>query len=400
MVQSVLFENLPYTSKKHTFRNREEIVNSNVLVFKNSRIGIGTQEPEENYRVTISGNTVIRGTLTAEILSYTSSNLNHLTIDNLGTQEGINLIQRGYDPFITFRSNEYGIVDIIDGKGNVGIGTSIAYESLVVQGKVVAKDLLLTGESIYQKPLQVPPIHQTFIVQDRAVLDFLVETDGIYAASNEDVEVYLNGYKLAYYNSNLKDYVVSYSNEYNPPKTYFNIHLTSIARSDDVLDITFWPKTLDQVQGTLGGYSTQSIYSYWDKALNNSVYYSGNVGIGTNKPISKLDVRGRVTATDFYGNGAGLSNVPGAFEKINQNDAVYLLGNIGIGTTYPRQKLDVQGNIYSSGSIVCSNINALGTFNVLNTISSNTSRMVIENTNTSTALRVLQTGLNYPIALF
>ena len=218
MVQSVLFENLPYTSKKHTFRNREEIVNSNVLVFKNSRIGIGTQEPEENYRVTISGNTVIRGTLTAEILSYTSSNLNHLTIDNLGTQEGINLIQRGYDPFITFRSNEYGIVDIIDGKGNVGIGTSIAYESLVVQGKVVAKDLLLTGESIYQKPLQVPPIHQTFIVQDRAVLDFLVETDGIYAASNEDVEVYLNGYKLAYYNSNLKDYVVSYSNEYNPKK--------------------------------------------------------------------------------------------------------------------------------------------------------------------------------------
>lgn len=352
MVQSVLFENLPYTSKKHTFRNREEVVNSNVLVFKNSRIGIGTQEPEENYRVTISGNTVIRGTLTAEILSFTASNLNHLTIDNLGTQEGINLIQRGYDPYIVFRSNETSIVNIIDGNGNVGIGEAAPLEKLVVRGKIIAEDLLLTSESIYQKPLQVPPIHQTFIVKDRADVEFMVETTGLYAASNENAEVYLNGYKLAYFSSNLKDYVVSYSNQYEPPKTFFNITLTSVAKANDVIDVTFWPTTLDQVEGTLGGYSTQSIYSYWDRGLDKSVYYNaGNIGIGTYQPRYALDVIGKIKAIDFQGNGAGLSNVPGTLEEINDKDIVYLIGNIGIGTTFTRGKLDVRGTIYCSNII-------------------------------------------------
>jgi len=145
MAQSVLFDTLPYTSRKHVFRNREETANSNVLVFKNSRIGIGTQEPEENYRVTITGNTVVRGTLTADILSFTASNQNHITIDNLGTREGLNIIQRGFDPFITFRSNESEIVNIIDGNGNLGIGTSIAYQPLIVNGKMVVEDILLTG---------------------------------------------------------------------------------------------------------------------------------------------------------------------------------------------------------------------------------------------------------------
>ena len=399
MVQSVLFENLPYTSKKHTFRNREEVVNSNVLVFKNSRIGIGTQEPEENYRVTISGNTVIRGTLTAEILSFTASNLNHLTIDNLGTQEGINLIQRGYDPYIVFRSNETSIVNIIDGNGNVGIGEAAPLEKLVVRGKIIAEDLLLTSESIYQKPLQVPPIHQTFIVKDRADVEFMVETTGLYAASNDNVEVYLNGYKLAYFSSNLKDYVVSYSNQYEPPKTFFNITLTSVAKANDVIDVTFWPTTLEQVEGTLGGYSTQSIYSYWDRGLDKSVYYNaGNIGIGTYQPRYALDVVGKIKAIDFEGNGARLSNISGTFEEINSKDMVYLIGNIGIGTTFTRGKLDVRGTIYCSNIITVNddliNFNYI-TSNVISFYNYDVnSKISLDNYNPGPTIQIRQHGSN------
>ena len=358
MAQSVLFDTLPYTSRKHVFRNREETENSNVLVFKNSRIGIGTQEPEENYRVTISGNTVIRGTLTADILSFTASNQNHITIDNLGTKESLNIIQRGYDPFITFRSNESEIVNIIDGNGNIGIGTSIAYQPLIVNGKIVVEDILLTGESIYQTRFQLPPIRETFIVSERADIDFMVSINGLYAASNDDVEVYLNGYKLAYYNSNQLDYTVSFSNEYEPPKSYFNITLTSIARAGDVIDITIWPTTLDNVQegGTLGGYSTQSIYSYWNRALDKSVYYtSGNVGVGTNKPLYAMDVRGISYADRFKGDGSLLSNVPGFTIQENRS-MFYLNGNIGIGTTYAREKLHVQGSVYIDKTLYTSNL--------------------------------------------
>jgi len=366
MAQSVLFDTLPYTSRKHIFRNREETANSNVLVFKNSRIGIGTQEPEENYRVTITGNTVVRGTLTADILSFTASNQNHITIDNLGTREGLNIIQRGFDPFITFRSNESEIVSIIDGNGNLGIGTNNAYQPLVVNGKMVVEDILLTGESIYQTRFQLPPIRETFIVRERADIDFMVSMNGLYAASNDDVEVYLNGYKLAYYNSNQLDYSVSFSNEYEPPKSYFNITLTSVARAGDVVDITIWPTTLDNVQegGTLGGYSTQSIYSYWNRALDKTVYYrSGNIGVGTDKALYTMDVRGVSYADRFKGDGSLLSNVPG-FTIREDRSMFYLNGNIGIGTTYAREKLHVQGSVYIDKTLYTSNLVVLINSNV------------------------------------
>ena len=63
-------------------------------------------------------------------------------------------------------------------------------------------------------------------------------------------------------------------------------------------------------------------------------------------------------------------------------------GNVGIGTNIPTQKLDVRGNI------VCSNISVIGDFVTLNTITSNTEQMVIENAGTGPALKVTQTGNN------
>ena len=63
-------------------------------------------------------------------------------------------------------------------------------------------------------------------------------------------------------------------------------------------------------------------------------------------------------------------------------------GNVGIGTNVPMSKLDVRGNI------VCSNISVIGDFVTMNTITSNTEQMVIENAGTGPALKVTQTGDN------
>ena len=69
-------------------------------------------------------------------------------------------------------------------------------------------------------------------------------------------------------------------------------------------------------------------------------------------------------------------------------------GNVGMGTAIPTQKLDVRGNIYASGNIVCSNISVIGDFVRLDTITSNTEQMVIQNAGTGPALKVTQSGAN------
>ncbi|MFH1429626.1 MAG: hypothetical protein ABIH39_07785, partial [Candidatus Margulisiibacteriota bacterium] len=84
-----------------------------------------------------------------------------------------------------------------------------------------------------------------------------------------------------------------------------------------------------------------------------SVFTStGNVGIGTTTPSTKLEVAGTVSANAFSGDGSGLTNVPGASTVYGayasaDDDSVYVNadGKVGIGTTAPASKLDVAGNI-------------------------------------------------------
>jgi len=85
---------------------------------------------------------------------------------------------------------------------------------------------------------------------------------------------------------------------------------------------------------------------------------SGNVGIGTTSPASKLDVNGLVISSGFSFNGSEVGADTGLFEandgllQLKSNGAVVLHtkrgdnegGYVGIGTTSPTEKLHVQGN--------------------------------------------------------
>jgi len=117
-----------------------------------------------------------------------------------------------------------------------------------------------------------------------------------------------------------------------------------------------------------------------------SIYYdTGNVGIGTNNPQAKLDVSGNVKAAAFKGNledathvwtrnvrvgsntsgnCAELGGPPNGFGylDLSENGAVqirldasgnsyFLANNVGIGTSSPSAKLEVAGNITTSGNV-------------------------------------------------
>jgi len=74
-------------------------------------------------------------------------------------------------------------------------------------------------------------------------------------------------------------------------------------------------------------------------------------------------------------------------------------GFVGIGTGRPSTLLHVDGNMLAAGTITASNLSILGDFVTLNTITSNTEQMVIQNAGTGPALKVTQSGA-HPIADF
>src|SRR5260370_91454 len=90
---------------------------------------------------------------------------------------------------------------------------------------------------------------------------------------------------------------------------------------------------------------------------NQVTFPTGNVGIGTTSPGYKLDVNGTVNATGVNINGSPLTSSQWTTSGSNINYAT--AGNVGIGNSTPGSKLDVSGNINASGTI-----NAVGGLNI------------------------------------
>ena len=82
----------------------------------------------------------------------------------------------------------------------------------------------------------------------------------------------------------------------------------------------------------------------------NNNYLSGSLGIGTTSPAYKLDVNG-----NFHANGGRIDL------GMTVNGSIIATGNVGIGTTTPQYKLDVNGNmrvtsdLYSDATVGTSN---------------------------------------------
>ncbi len=85
---------------------------------------------------------------------------------------------------------------------------------------------------------------------------------------------------------------------------------------------------------------------------------TGNVGIGTVSPTQKLDVNGNIASTGSI-TSSGRIGAAG----LDVTGTSLLTGNVGIGTVSPTQKLDVNGNIASTGSVTSSGSTAGLIFN-------------------------------------
>ena len=147
--------------------------------------------------------------------------------------------------------------------GNIGFGQSNPQYTVDIQGDLKTDTLITTNVSIcnltvsgavfaaqdsltFRNNIQLKPIHYTVVVPTENVNQFTVSYPGQYRIFPENTEVYLNGYKLAYKSATLKDYDVSYSNDYNNLVTLFTVTTEQRIDTGDIVDICFWPTYLDR----------------------------------------------------------------------------------------------------------------------------------------------------------
>ncbi|MBP7796784.1 MAG: hypothetical protein KA059_08435 [Elusimicrobiales bacterium] len=86
-----------------------------------------------------------------------------------------------------------------------------------------------------------------------------------------------------------------------------------------------------------------------NEILVHNTYISGNVGIGTTSPSARFEVQGSgISDTILKLNGVGSQTAPFISVVNSANSELLTLnaeGNLGIGTTNPGAKLDVNGDV-------------------------------------------------------
>ena len=101
----------------------------------------------------------------------------------------------------------------------------------------------------------------------------------------------------------------------------------------------------------IGTLTNQVLKFFTNSTPRMSITTEGNVGIGetTTNPTARLEVGGDIKATDtitassFIGDGSQLTGIEGKFtDGTSATDAVFITGNVGIGTTSPQANLHIK----------------------------------------------------------
>jgi hypothetical protein len=133
----------------------------------------------------------------------------------------------------------------------------------------------------------------------------------------------------------------------------------AVDRTDSIMGVNYPSLTGLLIEGIKDLDTKVGRMEYWKKdTLNNIGYKDGNVGIGTESPVSALDIRGSIKISDgterFGYVLTSDSTGKATWQALAANywgadgDNIYNTnaGNVGIGTTTPTTKFDVAGGTF------------------------------------------------------
>ena len=229
--------------------------------------------------------------------------------------------------------------------GNVGMGSSVPQAKLDVEGSVyVGNGNVGIGSSAPQYALDVNGrIYSNDFVQS-GLLFMSGSSRGLFAGS-----VSYGGYSFIGSTTSQSPDIYSGTSGYIRFDTGTNDAMRIATNGNVGINSTVPQATLD-VEG--------------------SAYFgNGNIGVGSSVPSQKIDVLGTVKATAFIGDGSQLSGISAGssgWSRVAPNlYPTTITDNVGIGSTVPRAKLDVEGNVYFGNGNVGIGTNTLtDVFNV------------------------------------
>lgn len=203
------------------------------VVFNNT-IGVNTSTSAPSYIFSVDGNTKVIGTITASNLTYGSSNLNNITVNQL------NLQQNGNAPFIRAPSLSF------THQGYIATNENTAYKHLNVHGTIVASNLEFLGPAYIQNSnIYSRPAHNTFFISPTAppsdTSNFQLQIQGLNSNFATPPQVFYNGFHLSYSNQASNDY--QFTTHYSPSldQTILTVTLNVPAKPADLIDIYVSP---------------------------------------------------------------------------------------------------------------------------------------------------------------
>lgn len=314
-------------------------------------MGIGTSSPKEKLHVEgailsyrdntsgILGSTRLEGKNTSSAEPNKSSWVLYNMKDYSG-EDGLSFWQyydADNDGVYCDDAGQCGSRMIITHEGSVGIGTRTP------NGKFEVAESNNAVSVVHQTDALAASKYAQLVLANGNT--YFGANDRSYQIANESVSGTTSDFKIQYWDGTTTQYRFKINNDGNVGIGPFNTEVPA-----DNLHVKATSGTGIRVENTTSG-------SYWRLSSrdngdfdigkdgldsNLKIKSSGDIGIGTSTPSAKLDVVGTVEATAFVGDGSGLTNISGGgLWTDSSGNATFTTGGVGIGTTSPATKLEV-----------------------------------------------------------